>query len=604
MTAGLVAIGILASSGGSAVARSAAATPACSSSLSTHSPGVVSSFCFQPAATGAGSAQTLNTAITFDYGKGSDDTVKDIAVTLPPGLLAIPTAVPAICTMAELQSESCPSASQVGTGTVTADDPQLPLLAIPATATMYAMAVPTADAATDVAYFGLDIMLRSVPKPGASPLVAATAGASIATVGGQPAVQFAFAGLPNHLPLGTNGSLPLQVTALTLWIDGTLDSGAAYTRLPTSCAPAVTTLSVDTYAGADGGGTDQFTPTDCASLPFSPAVSVSAAKDAGDLGVQFSSTITQPAGQAAQQALTLAVPAATLGPDLVAAAGDFGTIVGTATADTPILPKPLTGTVTLGGTVSAPQLTITFPPPVPLTLTGSVDLIGNSVTFSGLPDVPLSSLNVTLFGGASALYGSICTQPSGSVEASMTGQNGASASVSAPFTISNCTALTPSVGTPVSTASTTTPPASPPATPPTSSSGKKKQTPAKVSKGSLSGLASGAAVLRFTLTAGSAKLTAFTVSLPSGLSFASKALRKGVSVSGGRVKSLRLSGGALVVTLRSGASRLTVRASASALNERTALQGKVRARKVKTLVVSIVANGAGQRTALHLKLRV
>ncbi len=47
------------------------------------------------------------------------DDVKDLTIGLPPGLVGDPTATP-LCTLAQLQGDSCPSASQVGTVTANA----------------------------------------------------------------------------------------------------------------------------------------------------------------------------------------------------------------------------------------------------------------------------------------------------------------------------------------------------------------------------------------------------------------------------------------------------------------------------------------------------
>jgi len=50
------------------------------------------------------------------------DAVKDIAVTLPAGLIGDPTTVPTRCAEAELATDSCPTDSQVGINEVTASD--------------------------------------------------------------------------------------------------------------------------------------------------------------------------------------------------------------------------------------------------------------------------------------------------------------------------------------------------------------------------------------------------------------------------------------------------------------------------------------------------
>jgi len=615
-------IGALAVGATPASAKSKQAGSSCTPAVNATAGGVVSSFCFQPTSTTAGGDPGLDTTIDFDY-SSRGDTVQNMTVTMPPGVLAIPTAVGALCQPSELTAGTCPAASQVGDGTVTADSPILPILTLPANSALYEMSIPTDEMGVDAAYFGLAIWLGSgPPKPGQAPVAVGFASACLVSAGtttesctnpsstapivGQPAVQFDFANLPTSLA----GFIPIQVQSLTLDIFGTVNSSTgtststAYTRLPTSCATDTTLLSVDTVdAAGDGSGGDNFTPTGCGSLPFSPDLSATATKDSGDLGVQFTSTVTQPAGQAAVSSLTLNVPAATIGPDLVAALGDFGDIVGSATVVTPLLPNPLTGSVVLTGSVASPALTITLPAPVPLTLTGAVSIADNSVTFPApgtpsLPDVPLSSLAVTLNGGPDALYATICSNPTGTLQGSFTAQNGAPWTDQAPLSIADCSTPTPVSTTTTSTTTTTTPPTPPPV----SSSG--KVTPPKVSGGSLAGLAGGGARLRFTLTAGSSKLTSFTVSLPGGLSF-DRSYRRGVKITGAGVRSLTLSGGDLAVALRAPGARVVVSVSASALVERSALRGKVRARKVKTLTATIVARTAnGKRATLRLKLRV
>jgi hypothetical protein len=592
-------------------------------SCTTAGGGTVADFCFQPTGTAAGSAAGLDTSITFNYAAGGDSTatVKNMTVTLAPGLLAIPTAATATCSPTELSSGSCPAASEVGTGTVVADEPNLlpSLIQLPAVSALYAMPVSadaSANAANDVAYFGLDIWLGTKqPKAGTAPTLSANASGSIGNVGGQPAVDFNFDGLPTNLPAKLGG-LPIQVQNLTLDIDATVNSSSgtptstAYTRLPTSCAVATTTLSVDTVSTSGavttgtGSGADSFTPTGCGSLPFTPALTATAARDASDLGAQFVSTVTQPAGQAAAQSITLNVPPATLGPNLIAAAGEFGDVVGSAVAATPLLPFTLDGTVTLTGNITAPTLTITLPPPVPITLTGAIDILGNSVTFSNLPDVPLSSLAVTLAGGANGLYATTCAQPAGTLVGVFGGQNGASATVNAPFTVSNCANVEPVITSPTTTTTTTaTATTTPVTTTPTSSSG--KRTPPKISHGSLAGLASGNAKLGFTLTAGSSKLSSFTVSLPGGLRFDARTYTRGLTLSGGHAASLKLSGGRLIVTLRAAESKVTATLSAKAIDEVSALRTRVKQKKVRTLTTTVVAKStAGASTTLKLTLKV
>ncbi len=577
----------------------------------TAGTGDVSNFCLTPSGTQAGSDATLSTAIDFSYAN-STDTVKDVTVTLPTGLLAIPTAVPVLCTPSQLSGGNCPAASQVGSGMVIANALGLSTSSYSA---MYAMAIPAGDT-TDVAYFGIDSWLgSSPPSPGTAPLITLTAPASLVLAGpapGQPAVKFGFSNIPSSVTIA-GLPVPIQVQSLTLNIDGTAPSASggasttAFTRLPTSCAPATTTLSIDTYAGsANGSGSSTFTPTGCDKLAFTPALSASSTRNANDLGASFATAVTQPSGQAAASSMQLTIPALTLAPDLINAATSFGDVVGTATAVTPVLPGTLSGPVKLTGSVASPKLQITLPlPGLTTTLTGSVDILANSVQFTGLPDVPLSSLTVTINGGSDALYATTCAAPTGSVDGVFTGQNGVTVKPSATFTVAGCSPppvnTGPANSSPATTTTSTTP--TTPTTPPTTGSAKHR--PPHLTGGSLKGLATGNAVLRFVLIAGSARVRSFTVSLPSGLSFAVRSFRHGVSVRGGRVRSLKLLHGRLAVTLRSPASHLIVMLSAKALDERPALRGRVRSRKVHRLrAVLLVRDASGHLTRLVLVLRV
>ena len=126
---------------------------------------------------------------------------------------------------------------------------------------------------------------------------------------------------------------------------------------------------------------------------------------------------------------------------------------------------------------------------------------------------------------------------------------------------------------------------------------------ATLSSGSATGFASGSAKVGFALAAGtgSAKLSSFTVALPKGLSFDSKAYKKGLSVAGAKVKKVRLSRGKLLVTLKSPVASFSVKLSPSALNESASLKQKIKTHKVKSLKATVIAkNTAGKTTSLPL----
>ena len=132
-----------------------------------------------------------------------------------------------------------------------------------------------------------------------------------------------------------------------------------------------------------------------------------------------STVIAQGPEQAGQTSATVALPPI-IGPDLSqlarACAADQAAAracpdsakVGTVTAGTPLLAFPLTGSVYLvsRGPGSLPGLTIQLADPIPLRLDGIVALApeGLKTTFTGLPDVPLASFRLDLFGGTAGAF--------------------------------------------------------------------------------------------------------------------------------------------------------------------------------------------------------
>ncbi len=545
----------------------AAASAACSQP-SAGATGDVCSFTVSPSTTQAGSDPNITSSVSFSY-PNTTDSVKNLSVTLPPGLFASLGAVPAACSTAQLSMfpNGCPPGSLVGTGSLVTS--LLPKTAL--SVSLYLMAAPTSS---DAAGIGTVVTFDSLP------LSTVTGVVDEAVVNGNPVLELNIPNLPDSLGLGGK-SVSFQISSLDFTINGPAPtllgtaSATPFTRLPTSCATATSSVAIQTYAGSstNGTGSSSFTPTGCSSLAFTPSMSATATRDANDPGVTLVTTVTTNPAQAADKSLQLTVPSATLAPDVFNAGHLFGQAVGTATAVTPLVPAPLAGTVSLTGAIAAPYLTITFPPPFSLTFSGAINVINNTVTFSSVPDVPLNSLTLSLKGGPTALFYSTCEQPTGTIGAAFGGQNGAVANATVPLTVTGCP----------------------------------KPALATLSGGSAAGFASGSAKVGFALAAGtgSAKLSSFTVSLPKGLSFNRQTYRKGLGVSGAKIKNASLSAGKLRVTLKSPVAGFSVKLSSSALNESTSLKLRIKARKVKSLKATIVAkNTAGKTTSLPLALKV
>jgi hypothetical protein len=275
------------------------------------------------------------------------------------------------------------------------------------------------------------------------------------------------------------------------------------------------------------------------------------------------------------------------------------TAVGSAQLASPLLPLPLTGQVYLTECSAAGPncaaglgLSIRFPSPLAINLNGVINLSTNAVQFANIPDLPVSDLLVTLNGGPESAFTAICAQTSGTLAVAAVGQNGATANPSSTLNVTGCPAIGPG----------------PTAGKPT------------FSAVSLSGMPSGHPKLHFKVTHGSnaPNIKSVAVTAPGGLSFhTSKVCKgkgkhkkckisvKGLSVSGGTIKTVKASGGHLTITLKRAASSVTVTVKGPGLKETKGLTKKVKKHKVKKETVTLKATDAkGASTSKAFKLSV
>jgi hypothetical protein len=527
----------------------------------------------QSAGTAAGSFANLGTDLKFSSPDG--DTPKQLTLNLPPGLLANASINGGACLVsADLTDSAC----QVGSGVVTAD-----LLGY--------IPVPT------------QVTFDLVPPPAPGDLAGLAVnsnGTQIGTTGdirirpsGDPAgvgVTLSLT-LPNSL-FGT----PITITEITSTFDAL--------RYPTTCpaTPASFTATVDSYNDpTPQTASAPLSVTGCSALPYAPAFGVTVTRDRTDRQVSLSTTVTQSPSEAPSRSVSLAFPNPTLVPNLGVAgalcvnpASGTCTPVGSVSASSPLYPSPLTGQAYLTGSILGPSLTLVFPAPFPLTLTGAVDLGKNATTFTGLPDIPLTNLTVSLNPGSEAVFATTCRPPSGTATATLTDQNGdRTVTLPANFTISGCSATG---GTGKGNGATRGVAHGTPGSP-------------KVSNAFIAGLSTGHPSLRFGITApqGTPGLRSVTVVLPSGLHITRHRVGKrivvrGVRVTGGRVVSLSLSHGHLVIRLLTPAAGLTVKLDSRALAESRTLKAKVQAHQLARLVVSLItADAAGKRATVRVQ---
>ncbi len=507
----------------------------------------------QSAGTQAGASQNLGMDLKFTNSSGDSPDV--MTINLPPGLLANADIDGGSCLKtADLTDTNC----QVGTGAVTA----YPLDSI----------IP----------FTLDVTFDLVPPPAPGDLAGLAvnfeSGTQIGTTGD---IKVRPSGDPNGVGVSIVLTLPNSLLGVPMQL-GEINSTFDGLRYPTSCpsTPANVGISVDSYNDSTlHTVSSPLSVTGCSKLPYAPKLSVKAVKDGSDRQVAITTGVTQAADESPSRSLSLAFPGDTLGVNLAAikllclniAAGCSP--VGTATAVSPLYPTPLTASAYLTGTALGPTLTLVFPAPFPLTLVGNVTLTTKTASFSGMPDIPLTSLSLVLNGGAEGMFLTNCNPGNGTATGTSTDQNGdKTVSASVPYQISGCAASSYTSG-PSSTDVAPT-----------------------VSTPAATGLKTKHPSIRFKVkdSKKGPKIKQLTVELPRGLSFVAHRTGKrteirGVKLSGAKLKSLALSGGRLVIKLAKPASAVGVTLTGSALNESPALIAKAKTGKIGRLRLTVVS---------------
>ena len=394
---------------------------------------------------------------------------------------------------------------------------------------------------------------------------------------------------PGGLNLTTTFSdtSPAQITSFTASF--TTLNGQPFTRLPSACSAATSSFSVTYYGGGSGQASNSFTPTGCSGLPYAPKLSATITKDAKDSGATVGFGVTQVAGESASRSITLKLPSG-LGVNALAVAGCLtgsGCTVGSASATSPLLPSAALarGTVTLGGSLQAPTLSIAFPAPFAITLTGSVNLSSKSVTFGSIPDVPLTNLALTVTGpGASKAFTTNCAPAN--VTGTFNAQSGVSRTDTVPVTYTGCITVTGATG----------------------------------------GLAAGHPNLKFKLAraTGGANIAAIAVALPGGLRFSRSAfvshktcttlkgkkkkcttttLISGLGISGGRAKSVALKGGKLLIGLSKATGSVSLTISKPLVTETKSLRTRVKKHKAGKLAFAFkVTDAKGTVTTVTVAL--
>jgi hypothetical protein len=363
---------------------------------------------------------------------GFPSSPQNVTLAFAPGLYANPT-VTAPCANPAAASNGC---TPVATGTVAAS--ALGLVGVTAPANLYLVAPQGSDLA------GVELVVNASALGIGVATISAYGGASLRT-SPDTGLDLTFNNLPESA-----GGIPLTINGLSLTLHGTV-AGKAFTRLPTGCGAATSSVSATYYSGAPSdSATSAFTPSGCSSEAYTPTVTASITKDAADQHAVVALGIAQPAGQAATKSIAIALPSG-VGPYFTAsqecpsgtalASCPATSTIGIASAVTPILASPLSGRVVLLAPPAGnplPGVGVVFGSPAPIALTGTVALTGASITVTvpSVPDVPLTGLGILINGGASGLLTTNC-QP-GTLNPVLTPYGGPAYTTPLPVTPSGC----------------------------------------------------------------------------------------------------------------------------------------------------------------------
>jgi len=262
---------------------------------------------------------------------------------------------------------------------------------------------------------------------------------------------------PYKIPTILDG-IPLQIQHVNVSIDR-----PGFTFNPTNCSPLAITGSLTSDQGASKDLSVPFQITNCAVLAFKPKLTAKTnGKTSRASGASLSVKLTYPAGpfdaniskvkvdlpkQLPSRLTTLqkACPAATFNAN--PAACPPASIVGHATATTPVLPVALTGPayfVSHGGE-AFPDLVIVlqgYGTTVHLVGTTFISKAGiTSSTFKQVPDVPVGTFELNLPQGkfsALAANGNLCTTTKLAMPTQFIAQNGATIHTSTPIVPTGC----------------------------------------------------------------------------------------------------------------------------------------------------------------------
>ncbi|MFI4990607.1 MAG: hypothetical protein ACHQHO_06800 [Solirubrobacterales bacterium] len=366
-----------------------------------------------------------------------------VVVTMPPGLVGKIAGIPR-CPEAEANLGTCPAASAIGTVTAAAGAGPEPFY------------VPEAGQPANPVYltgpykgapFGLSIVTHALAGPFDLGNVIVRAAISVDPRTAQITVT------SDPLPTILQG-IPLDLRVANVTVDR-----PGFALNPTSCDPMQVGATLTSLGGATAASSSRFQASGCQGLPFKPSLTASTrGKTSKANGASLIVKVTQKPGEANIHRVDLTLPRAlpsrltTLQKACTEAqfasnpaACPPASVIGTATAVTPLLNAPLTGPAILvshGGAAFPDVVFLLQGEGVRIDLDGGTD-IKKGIThsrFETVPDASISSFTTTLPQGPHSIFsanGNLCVQRL-TIGATLVGQNGTVVSKSPPISVEGC----------------------------------------------------------------------------------------------------------------------------------------------------------------------
>lgn len=351
----------------------------------------------------AGSFSPFAMTLTRQDGEANP---QSLAIHLPKGLLAKLSGVP-LCPQEGAASGDCPSASQIGTITAAAGVGGTPLW------------IPQPGKAPTAVY--LAGPYKGAPYSIVSRVPAQAGPFDLGTVVNRAGIyvdpETATATIKTDpLPQILEG-VPVAYRTIHVDVDR-----KDFTLNPTGCAKKEIQATVTAASGATATPTDEFKATNCAKLGYKPRLKLSLKGDTKRTGhPAVRAVLTQGRGQSNTAKATVILPVSEFIDQnhvnnpctrVQFNAGNCPklSILGRATATTPLLDAPLRGPVYFrsnGGARELPDIVADLHGPIHVILVGFVDAVhkkGSETSrirtrFATVPDAPVTKFTMNLFGG-------------------------------------------------------------------------------------------------------------------------------------------------------------------------------------------------------------